>query len=397
MRFGLIPKLLIGIIIGVLIGLYAPTAILRIMTTIGYILGQYIKFVIPLLIIAFISVGIANFGKKAGLILGVTLALAYISTLVAELLGYSIATAVLPWMKVPMGAAATATKIEPYLKIDAPQIMGIMSALLLAIILGIGITWLPRKGLFELLEDFRDIVTRLLRTGVIPVLPYFIATVFSDLAAKGQLVPTAQVFAKMLVLIVLVQWVWLLILYGAAGAYANQNPIPVMRAMLPAYLTAFGTMSSAATLPVAWDCAKTVPSLRKDIVDFCIPICNVAHLSGAAIAITISAMTVMMLTQGQAPTLGVFLPFMILLGIIEVAALGVPGGSVTAALGILQSTLGFNDAGLAMMIALFMIQDSFGTAANVTGDGAITMIVNKYMAGRKVDTPESQTAAKAMG
>lgn len=379
MKLGLIPKLLLGILAGILIGYMAPMAVIKAVSTLGYILGQYVKFVIPLIVIAFVTTGIANFGQRAGRILAVTLGIAYTSTLLGELTGYSIGSAVLSWLNVPMGAAASAVKIDPYLKIDAPPVMGVMSALLLAIILGLGITWLKRKALLDLMEDFRDLIMKLLRVGVIPVLPFFIATVFADLTAKGQLVPTAQAFAKVLVVIVLVQWLWLFVLYSVAGLYTRQNPFKAFVAMLPAYFTALGTMSSAASLPVAWESAKKIPGLRREVIDFCMPMCNIAHLSGAAIAITLSAMTVMMLTMGQLPTIGTFLPFLILLGIIEVAAPGVPGGSVTAALGILQSTLGFNDAGLALMLALFMIQDSFGTAANVTGDGAITMIVNKLV------------------
>jgi Na+/H+-dicarboxylate symporter len=379
MKLGLIPKLLIGIGAGILLGFYAPMALIKFIATIGYLLGQYIKFVIPLIVIAFVGAGIARFGKQAGRILTTTLVLAYVSTILAELLAFTVGAFAIPALKIPMGALTKGTTIAPYLKVDAPPLMGVMSALLLAIILGVGATWLERKSLLNFLDDFAQLIMRLLRGALIPVLPYFIATIFTEITAKGQLIPTAKAFGLVLLLIIPLQWVWLLVLYGVAGLYTGRNPFPVLRTMLPAYFTACGTMSSAATLPVEIDCARKVPSLRRQVVDFCIPLCNIAHLPGAAMAITMSAVTVMMLTQNQVPTFATFLPFIILLGFIEVAAPGVPGGSITAALGILQSALGFNDAGLALMIALFMIQDSFGTATNVTGDAAITMIVDKSL------------------
>lgn len=379
MKLGLIPKLLIGIAAGILLGLYAPMGFTKAVATLGYILGQYIKFIIPLIVIAFVGAGIAGFGKQAGRILTLTIVLAYVSTILAESLSFTVGWLATPWLKIPMGALAKGIQISPYLKIDAPPVMGVMSAIVLAIILGMGATWLKRSFVLDLLEDFREIVFRLLRTALIPVLPYFIATVFCELTAKGQLIPTAQAFVKVLFIIIPLQWSWLLVLYGVAGIYNGRNPFPVLRTMLPAYFTACGTMSSAATLPVALDCARKVSWLRREVVDFCIPMCNIAHLPGSAMTITMSAMVVMMLTQNQVPSLAGFAWFIILLGLIEVAAPGVPGGSVTAALGILQSSLGFNDTALALMIAIFMIQDSFGTATNVTGDAAITMIVDRAL------------------
>ncbi len=387
MKLGLIPKLLLGIAVGILFGFYLPTPLIKIVATIGYCLGQYIKFIIPLIVIAFVGHGIASFGKQAGKILTMTLVLAYVSTILAETLTAFVGAALLPRLHIAAGALTKGSAVTPYLKIDAPPVMGVMSALLLAIILGIGATWLTRKSLLNFLGDFAEVVMRLLKSALIPVLPYFIATVFCELTAKGQLLPTAKAFATVLLLIIPLQWVWLLVLYGVAGAYNGRNPFPVLRTMLPAYFTACGTMSSAATLPVALDCARKVPWLRRPVVDFCIPLCNIAHLPGAAMAITMSAMTVGMLTQNQPPSVAAFIPFIILLGFIEVAAPGVPGGSITAALGILQTTLGFNDSALALMIALFMIQDSFGTATNVTGDAAITMIVHKALPETATEQP----------
>jgi Na+/H+-dicarboxylate symporter len=373
----LLVKIVIGIVVGILLGFYSPMPLIRILSSIGFVLGQYIKFIIPLLIVAFVAKGIVQFGREAGKALLLSLVLAYVSTICAELLGFSVGSFFLPWLGVVPGSVASAAKIVPYLKIEIPPVMSIMGALVLAIIVGLGINRLKSQRISEIVLEFNAIISDVIRKGLLPVFPYFVATVFMEITAKGQLIPTAKAFFKILVLIIPTQWVWLAVLYAIASIYTKKNGFVVFKTMLPAYFTAMGTMSSAATLPVALDCAQKVPFLKKESVDFGIPLFNIAHLSGAAIAITMSAITVTILTKGQTPSLETFLPFMLLLGFIEVAAVGVPGGSVTAALGILETVLGLDQTGLGLMVALFMIQDSFGTAANVTGDGALTMIIDK--------------------
>jgi len=376
---GLILKIFAGIVAGILLGLFAPMTAIKILSSIGFVLGQYIRFVIPLLIIAFVAKGVAEFGKQAGKALMLGLVLAYVSTICAELLGFSVASAFLPSMGIVPGSVVSAVKITPYLRIEIPAAISIMGALVFAIILGLGITRIQSPTISGFIHEFNGIIGDLIRHGLIPVFPYFVAAVFMDITAKGQLIPTIKAFFMVLLLIIPTQLVWLAVLYTLAAIYTRKNAFTVLKEMLPAYFTAMGTMSSAATLPVALECAHRVPFLRKESVNFCIPLFNVVHLSGAATAITMSAMVVTILTKGQTPSLETFLPFIILLGFIEVAAVGVPGGSVTAALGILESTLGLDQSGLGLMVALFMIQDSFGTAANVTGDGALTMIVDKAM------------------
>jgi Na+/H+-dicarboxylate symporter len=378
----LLVKIVIGIVVGIFLGFYSPMPLIQIISSIGFVLGQYIKFIIPLLLLAFITKGIMDFGAKAGKVLLIGLVLAYCSTLCAELLGFSIASSFLGWLGIVPGSVAKGVKIVPYLKIEIPAIMSIMGALVLAIIIGLGINIMKSQRLGEIVVEFHTIISNVIRKGLLPVFPYFVATVFMEITAKGQLIPTAKAFFKILVLVLPVQWLWLAILYTIASIYTKKNGLSVFKTMLPAYFTAMGTMSSAATLPVALDCVQQVPFLKKESVNFGIPLFNIAHLSGAAIAITMSAITVYIMTKGETPSLATFLPFMILLGFIEVAAVGVPGGSVTAALGILESALGFDSTGLGLMVALFMIQDSFGTAANVTGDGALTMILDKAVAGK---------------
>jgi len=390
MKLGLIGKVFIGVAAGILIGLVAPLGVVRSLSSIGFILSQYIKFVIPLLVIAFVAKGVADFGKKAGRGLAIGLSLAYSSTILAELLGFSVASLVLSRLSISASDLAKAKSVAPFIKIEIPPIMSIMTALVFAIILGLGITWVGKKTISDVLDEFTDIVNRLIRKGVIPLFPFFVASVFMDIAAKGQLIPTAKAFFQVLLIIVPTQWIWIGVLYAVSGAVSKRSPFPTIKTMLPAYFTALGTMSSAATLPVALECAHKVPGLRKETVNFCIPLFNIAHLPGAAMAITMSAMTVSMLTKGSLPTLGTMLPFMIILGFIEVAAVGVPGGSVTAALGILESVLLFDATGLGLMVALFMIQDSFGTAANVMGDGALTVTVDRLMG--DVAKPEEMAA-----
>jgi Na+/H+-dicarboxylate symporter len=380
---GLIIKIFSGIVVGILLGLFAPMEVIKILSSFGFVLGQYIRFVIPLLIIAFVAKGVAEFGQQAGKALLLGLILAYVSTIGAELLGFSVATAFFPHLGIVPGSVVSAVKITPYLRIEIPAAISIMGALVFAIILGLGITRIKSPTITGFIHEFNGIIADLIRHGLIPVFPYFVATVFMEITAKGQLIPTIKAFFLVLLLIIPTQWIWLTVLYTIAGLYTGKNSFFVLKSMLPAYFTAMGTMSSAATLPVALECAGKVPFLKKESVNFCIPLFNIAHLPGAAAAITMSAMVVTILTKGQTPSLETFLPFIILLGFIEVAAVGVPGGSVTAALGILESVLGLDQSGLGLMVALFMIQDSFGTATNVVGDAALTMIVDKAMHGEE--------------
>jgi Na+/H+-dicarboxylate symporter len=380
---GLILKIFSGTVVGILLGLFAPMELIKVLSSIGFVLGQYIRFVIPLLIIAFVAKGVAEFGQQAGKALLLGLILAYVSTIGAELLGFSVATAFFPHLGIVPGSVVSAVKITPYLRIEIPAAISIMGALVFAIILGLGITRIKSPTITGFIQEFNGIIADLIRHGLIPVFPYFVATVFMEITAKGQLIPTIKAFFLVLLLIIPTQWVWLAVLYTIAGLYTRKNAFFVFKTMIPAYFTAMGTMSSAATLPVALECAGKVPFLKKESVNFCIPLFNIAHLPGAAAAITMSAMVVTILTKGQTPSLEVFLPFIILLGFIEVAAVGVPGGSVTAALGILESVLGLDQSGLGLMVALFMIQDSFGTATNVVGDAALTMIVDKAMHGEE--------------
>lgn len=393
MKFGLIPKLLLGLGIGILIGIFGPDWMIRFTETGSMLLGNLIKFFIPLIIFAFVAASIAEVETKAGKLLSFTIGISYLDTIIACGLAAVAAYLIIPNFAIQAGQVVESIKIgAPFVTLDIPPLMNIISALVLAIIIGMASTWGKAPILSGAVIEFRNVVERVIQKFIIPVLPIFISCIFAGIAAKGALFGTISVFGKMLVLIVIMQFIWLFIEYAVAGMISKQNPFVVFKAMLPAYFTAFGTMSSAVTMPVSLRQARTIPFINKKIADFVIPLTANVHLSGAAMTLTISAITVTLLTGGELPPVGVIISFILILGVIEVGAVGVPGGSALAAIGILQSTLGFGDEAIGLMLALFMIQDSFGTATNITGDGSILMIVNRFFGKEKNETQESTSS-----
>ncbi|RNF39467.1 dicarboxylate/amino acid:cation symporter [Planococcus salinus] len=392
MKLGLIPKLLIGLGAGILIGFFGPEWMIRLTETGNVLLGNLIKFFIPLIIFAFVAASITEFSSKAGRLLSFTIGISYIDTILACMFGAAVAYLVVPGFALEASQAVEAATIgAPFVELDIPPIMGIISALVLAIVVGMASSWGEAKILSGAVIEFRNMIERVIKSFIVPAIPFFIACIFAGLTAKGELFGTMSVFGKMLVLILLLQAVWLITEYTIAGIVSKQNPFTMFKAMLPAYFTAMGTMSSAVTMTVSLKQARTVPYINKKIADFVMPLCANVHLSGAAMTLTISAITVSLLTQGGLPPVGLIISFIIILGVIEVGAVGVPGGSALAAIGILQSTLGFNEAAIGLMLALFMIQDSFGTATNIAGDGAIAMIVNRFF-GKEDEELEQETA-----
>lgn len=395
MKFGLIPRLIVAIGIGILIGLYGPEWLVRLTETGRILLGDIIKFFIPLIIFAFIAASIAELKGNAGKLLGYTVVISYLDTIIACAVAAGAAYLLVPGFISGDFQLQEANEIgAPYVEIAIPAVMGIMTALVLSIVIGLGSTWGPAKIISGMILELRDIVNKVIQKFIIPLLPLFIACVFAGIAAKGELFSTISVFGQMLILIIVLQFIWLLIEYIVAGAISRNNPATMAKAMLPAYFTAMGTMSSAISMSVSLKQAKTVPYMNKKIADFVMPVCANAHLSGAAMAITTSAITVTLLTQGELPPVGLIISFIIILGVIEVGAVGVPGGSALAAIGILQSTLGFDETAIGLMLALFMIQDSFGTATNIAGDGAIAMIINRFFGEKEV--VDVETAGKGL-
>lgn len=378
----LISRLVAGIVGGILVGLFAPVFITKLLITFQGIFGQLIFFTIPLLILFYISTGVANLGVKAGKLVPATVGIAYTSTILSGLLSFILITIFSPVVANVAGEVVTGQKLQPYFTIAVAPIFGVMSALALAFIFGIGVATTGSKILKDFLEEGKKIIELLIAKVIIPILPFFIAGIFAGMAAEGTVFNTLKTFGLVLVLAVVTQWLWIFILYITAGAVTGRPPIKSIKTMLPAYLTAIGTMSSAATLPVTLRQGKQL-DIEEEVADFVVPLCATIHLSGSTIAITFCAVAVMVISSGLAmPGIAEMIPFIMMLGIVMVAAPGVPGGAIMAAYGLLGSMLGFGDAALGLMVALYMAQDSFGTATNVTGDGAIAILVNK-IAGNK--------------
>jgi len=376
----LIGKLVIGIISGIIIGLIAPHILVRVIVTFKEIFGQFLGFTIPLIIIFFIASGIASFGKQSGKMLGLTGGLAYVSSVIAGTLAFIVAIFIIPNLVGNGGGSAEeAAGFEPLFELTIEPITGVMTALVLSFVFGIGVTRIKSPTLRSFFDEGKAIIEKLIWKIIIPILPFYIASIFAELAADGSVFKTLQTFGLVLVMAIVMHWVWLIILYVIAGSFTGRNPFTALKTMLPAYFTGLGTMSSAATIPVTVRSAKN-NKVSDGIADSAVPLCATIHLSGSTITLVTCSVAVMMLQNNLSlPTFGTMMPFIFMLGIIMIAAPGVPGGAVMAALGLLGSMLGFDETALGLMIALYMAQDSFGTATNVTGDGAIALIVDKLI------------------
>ncbi|MGL5007478.1 MAG: dicarboxylate/amino acid:cation symporter [Plesiomonas sp.] len=373
----LIAKLIAGILAGLVFGLFAPEWFLRALLTVKVLIGEMINFTIPLIILFFIASGIASLPQNSGKLLGKTVGLAYASTIVAGILAFLIASQVIPRLTpVSESVAHHAVKLEPFMQISIPPLFGVMTALATAFLFGIGISKTQNMTLKAVSDGGRDIIDGLLANILIPLLPLYIAGVFAEMTLDGTVFSTLKTFGIVLVLAICMHWLWLTVLYVAAGLTSGRSPLFLLRTMLPAYFTAVGTMSSAATIPVTLRQSKAM-GVSSGVANFTIPLCATIHLSGSTITLVTCATAVMYLAQYMAiPSLLTMLPFILMLGVTMIAAPGAPGGAVMSALGLLSSMLGFNEAQLALMIALYLAQDSFGTACNVTGDGAISVLVD---------------------
>ena len=379
-KIGLLPKLIIGLIAGIVVGKIGYVPLLRIMLTFNGVFGNFLQFVILLIILGFVAPGIGDLGKKAGKLLAVTTVLAYGSTIVSGSLAF-FTNSILLKKILPAGAALAegshpeAGLLSGYLTVDMPPIMGVMTALLMAFIIGIGIAVVEGTTLKNFMNEIQTIVEKIITNIIIPFLPLYIAGIFANMTYAGEIIKIMSVFAKVFGIIIILHFVILLVQYTIAGTLAGANPLLLIRKMLPAYFTAIGTQSSAATIPVTLNQTKE-NGVNEGIADFTIPLCATIHLSGSTITLVSCSMAVMML-HGMPITFSGMFGFILMLGVTMVAAPGVPGGAVMAALGLLESMLGFGPELTSLMIALYLTQDSFGTACNVTGDGAIAIMVNK--------------------
>ncbi|MFM5591072.1 dicarboxylate/amino acid:cation symporter [Aeromonas veronii] len=387
----LVLKLIAGILAGLLLGLYAPEWVARVLFTAKTVIGQLITFTIPLIILFFIMSGIASLPKNSGKLLGKTVALSYCSTILAGLFAFTMASHLIPqFTTAAEPTTATAIKLASYVNLEIPPLFGVMSALAAAFVFGIGISATQATDLRRVADQGRDIIDRLLAKVIIPLLPFYIAGVFVEMTVEGTVFATLKTFGVVLVMAILMHWIWLSVLFVGTGLALGRSPAQLIKNMLPAYFTALGTMSSAATIPVALQSSKN-NGVSDGIANFTVPLCATIHLCGSTITLVTCATAVMFLSEHLAiPGIETMLPFIMMLGVIMIAAPGAPGGGVMSALGLLTSMLGFGEASIALMIALYLAQDSFGTACNVTGDGVIALWADRFANGSESAAPVAE-------
>ena len=352
-----------------MLGLISNEAVMNVIVTIKFVLGELINFCVPLIVIGFIAPSITKLGKNASRILGVAVLLAYVSSVLAALGSMAAGYGLIPHLSI----------VSEVFQLEIPQIMSVMSALAFSILIGLAATWTRAETVIRLLDEFQQIVLMIVSKIVIPILPVFIALTFWSLAYEGTITKQLPVFLKVVLIVMIGHFIWMTVLYTVGGIYSGNNPWKVVKHYGPAYITAVGTMSSAATLAVALKCArKSEPVLRDDMVSFGIPLFANIHLCGSVLTEVFFVMTVSQILYGKLPSVGTMILFCALLGVFAIGAPGVPGGTVMASLGLITGVLGFDATGTALMLTIFALQDSFGTACNVTGDGALTMILTGY-------------------
>lgn len=383
-RIGLLPMIFIAIILGIGAGFVFPEFLVRIFLTFNALFSSFLNFVIPLIILGLVAPAIADIGKGAGKMLAVTVALAYGFTLISGFLAYGVAQFCFPPL-LESNAGITppeeAIAVQPFFTIDFPPLFGVMTALVAAFVFGIGMTTLRTSAMKDFFGDFRTVITKVISSVIIPLLPIYIFGIFMDMAYSGQAGNVISVFIKIIAVIFALHIFLLVLQFCIAGIVVRKNPFRMLWNMLPAYFTALGTQSSAATIPVTL--RQTVSNgVDEDIAGFTVPLCATIHLSGSTMKIVCCALALMMI-QGLPYDFGMIAGFICMLGVTMVAAPGVPGGAIMAALGVLSSMLGFGETDIALMIALYIAMDSFGTACNVTGDGAISLIVDSIFQNRR--------------
>ena len=378
-------RLVIGVAIGIGLGVAANETWMNLVVTVQYVLNQLIVFCVPLIILGFIAPAITQLGQNATRLLGLAVTIAYLSSVGAALFSMAAGYGLLPHLSVASEVEGLKELPEVVFQLDIPQIMPVMSALVFSMMLGLAAAWTNAAAISDILEEFRQIVLKIVTKIVIPILPFYIALTFCALSYEGTITRQLPVFLQVVLIVILGHYLWLALLYAIGGLYSGGNPLQVVKNYGPAYLTAVGTMSSAATLGIALKCAKkSVPPLRSDMADFGIPLFANIHLCGSVLTEVFFVMTVSVILYGHLPSVETMVLFCLLLGIFAVGAPGVPGGTVMASLGLITGILGFDEMGTALMLTIFALQDSFGTACNVTGDGALTMILTGYVKRRNI-------------
>lgn len=378
-KISLLGRIGLGIVAGIGVGLIVPEIGARLAATFNGIFGSFLGFMIPLIILGFVSPAIASIGRGAGRLLAVTAVLAYVATLLAGLLSYATGAITFPALihGGPSGGAVdTVSSVEPFFRVDIPALMPVMTALVLAFLTGLGIAYSSTDVLRRGVEEFREIVVRAIRGVVLPLLPFYIFGIFVVMTFTGEVVGIVVTFSKIIVVIFILHVLILALQYCLAGILSRRNPLKMLRTMMPAYFTALGTQSSAATIPVTLE--RTVKmGVSENIAGFVVPLCATIHMSGSTLKIVACSMA-MMIMQGIPYDFPMFFHFIAMLGITIIAAPGIPGGAIMASLGLLTSILGFSEEQNGLMIALYIAMDSFGTACNVTGDGALATIIDRF-------------------
>ena len=387
-------RLLLALVIGIAVGLFLnksdtsalSVALLNIIVTVKYIVGQFIGFCIPLIIIGFIAPSITRLGSNASRILIVALIIAYVSSIGAAFFATASGFLILPHMSITPDVEGLKDLPQLVFQLSIPAIMPVMSALFFSVMVGLAAAWNRSELITGVLEEFQKVVLSIVTRFVIPVLPVLIGTTFATLAYEGSITKQLPVFIVIIIMVMIGHYIWLALLYLIAGAYAGANPLDILKHYGPAYMTAVGTMSSAATLSVALECAKkSEPTLRDDMVNFGIPLFANIHLCGSVMTETFCVMVVSKMLYGEFPSPAKMILFCLLLGVFAIGAPGVPGGTVMASLGLITGVLMFDETGTALMLTIFALQDSFGTACNVTGDGALTLILTGYAKKNKIE------------
>ena len=376
-KLGLLPRVVLAIMFGVLLGSVLPLGIARVFATFNSIFGNFLQFLIPLIIIGLVAPAIADIGRSAGRLLVITVLIAYLDSIFAGFFSYFTSSSIFPGLISGAGSftASAIAAPEAYFTINIPPMVDVVTALVFSFTLGLGIAYLSTPGLKEIFSEFRMVIAATIEKAIIPLLPVYIFGIFLCMTHSGDAFRILQVFATIIGIIFAMHIFWIVIQFCIAGGLTKKNPLRLLWNMLPAYATALGTASSAATIPVTLK--QTLKNgVSEPIASFTVPLCATIHMPGSILKIT-SCAVALMLMQGMTYDFGMFAAFVMMLGVMAIAAPGVPGGSIMAALGILASILGFSEADQALMIALYIAMDSFGTAGNVTGDGAIALIMDR--------------------
>lgn len=368
-------KLIAAIAIGIFLGNLANQSTIQVISTVKHILSNLINYIVPIIILAFITPAIVSLNENAGKVLSLTLIICYLSSVGAALFSFITGRVIIPHLNIVNSTEAGKKIPEILFQLDIPSIMPVMTALVTAILFGLAVIWTKSETWAKLLKEFNNMVLEIVNRVIIKILPLYIASTFAELSYEGVVLSQFPVFLKVIVIVILGHYIWLALLYGLGGIFSKTNPMEVLKHYPPAYVTALGTMSSAATLSVSLQCSAKAKTLDPKIRDFVVSLCSNTHLCGSVLTETFFVMVVSQVLYGHLPSAGNMILFILLLGIFAIGAPGVPGGTVMASLGLITSVLGFDATGTALILSIFALQDTFGTACNITGDGAIALMV----------------------